>query len=202
LNDWIYCTLYIYKVRDYRRYNTIFILHTLQFTVAHALGFPVFNSRILAKDLSQFHCNFKSHMKSPLHGLTPFLPFFLNHLLLPSPELDPIQILAAWDPRYIASRRTQTKHRLHHILYCCVTSPSTRMLLLAHSNGYTRHVSWHILYCCVWVLIAAGICLSGPYLPMDIHVTILFSKPTSIVRFMQCWRTLSVASPWRQILKR
>jgi hypothetical protein len=38
--------------------------HTLQFTVTHALGFSVITSRILATDLSQSHCNFKSHMRA------------------------------------------------------------------------------------------------------------------------------------------
>jgi hypothetical protein len=37
-------------------------LNTLQFTVTHALRFSVFTSRILATDLSQCHCNFKTHM--------------------------------------------------------------------------------------------------------------------------------------------
>jgi hypothetical protein len=37
LDDWIYCTIYIHTVRDYRQYSTLIILHTLQFPVAHAL---------------------------------------------------------------------------------------------------------------------------------------------------------------------
>jgi hypothetical protein len=64
LDDWIYCTLYTHTVRDYRQYSAIAILHTLQFTVAHALGFSVFTSRILATDFSQTNCNFRSQMKS------------------------------------------------------------------------------------------------------------------------------------------
>jgi hypothetical protein len=40
------------------RYSTHF-----QFTVAHALGFSVFTSRIQETDLLQSHCNFISHMK-------------------------------------------------------------------------------------------------------------------------------------------
>jgi hypothetical protein len=28
LDDWIYCTLYIYTVRDYRQYSATAILHT------------------------------------------------------------------------------------------------------------------------------------------------------------------------------
>jgi hypothetical protein len=75
LNDWIYCTLYIHTVRDYRQHIAIAIVHIFQFTVTHALGFSVFTSHILATDLSQSHCNFKSHMKSSLHCLIPFLTF-------------------------------------------------------------------------------------------------------------------------------
>jgi hypothetical protein len=55
-------------------YSAIADLHTLQFTVTHALGFSVFTS-ILATDLYQSYCHFKSHMKSSWHSLIPFLPF-------------------------------------------------------------------------------------------------------------------------------
>jgi hypothetical protein len=81
---------YIFTIRVYRQYSTIAIQHTFQFNVTHALGFSVFTSRILTTDLSQSHCNFKSHVKSSCHSLIPFLPFLPNHLGLPSPELDPI----------------------------------------------------------------------------------------------------------------
>jgi hypothetical protein len=40
---------YTFTARDYRQYSAIADLHTLQFTVAQALGF--FISRILATDL-------------------------------------------------------------------------------------------------------------------------------------------------------
>jgi hypothetical protein len=50
LDDWIYCTLHIHTTRKYRQYNAIAILHTPQFTGAHALWFSVFTSRILATD--------------------------------------------------------------------------------------------------------------------------------------------------------
>jgi hypothetical protein len=36
----------------YRQYSAIDDLHTLQFTVAHALGFSVSTSRLLATDLN------------------------------------------------------------------------------------------------------------------------------------------------------
>jgi hypothetical protein len=109
LADSIYFILYIHTVRDYKQYSSIAILHTLQFTVAHALGSSVFTSRILATDLSQSHWHFKSPMKSSGHPLISFLPFLVNHLRLPPPKLDPIPILAAWNPRYIASGRTPQK---------------------------------------------------------------------------------------------
>jgi hypothetical protein len=56
-------------------YSSIAILHTLQFPVAHALGFSVFTSRILWTDLWQSHCHFNSHMTTSWHSLIPFLPF-------------------------------------------------------------------------------------------------------------------------------
>jgi hypothetical protein len=46
-DDWIYWHL-VHKIRDYRQCNAIADLHTLQFTVTHALRFSVFTSRILA----------------------------------------------------------------------------------------------------------------------------------------------------------
>jgi hypothetical protein len=88
LDDWIYRTFYIHIVRDHRQYRAIAILHTFQFTVARALGFSIFTSRILATDLSQSHWHFNSHTKSSWHSLIPFLSFLLNRLRLPSPELE------------------------------------------------------------------------------------------------------------------
>jgi hypothetical protein len=80
LDDWIYCTLYIHTVRDYKQYSAIAVLHTLQVTVTHVLGFSVFISRILATDLSQ---SVTSNMKSSCHRLILLLPFLMN---LPSPS--------------------------------------------------------------------------------------------------------------------
>jgi hypothetical protein len=147
LNDWIYCTLYIHTVRDYGSYSAIAILHALQFTVARALGFSVFTSRILATDLSQSHYKLNSHMKSSLHHVIPFLRLLLSHLRLPSPELDPILILAAWDPRYIACSRI---HRKRRFLCCCEGMFSESL----PSNGYTRH-NIHTRYVVLWRLVQA-----------------------------------------------
>jgi hypothetical protein len=50
LDDWVYRHL-IHSIRDYRKHSAIADLHTLQFTVTHALGFSAFTSLILATDL-------------------------------------------------------------------------------------------------------------------------------------------------------
>jgi hypothetical protein len=76
------CRHLIHIILDYRQYSAISELHILQFTVTHAIGSPVFSSRILATDLSQSHCNFKSHVKSFCHSLITFFPF----LQLPIPK--------------------------------------------------------------------------------------------------------------------
>jgi hypothetical protein len=39
--------------RKYRQYRAITVLHTFQFTAAHALGFPVSTSRFSATDLDE-----------------------------------------------------------------------------------------------------------------------------------------------------
>jgi hypothetical protein len=79
LDDWIYWHL-THTIRDYEQYSTIADLHTSQFTVTHTLGFSVFTSCALATDSYQSHCNFKSHMKSSLHSLIPFLPSYPRRL--------------------------------------------------------------------------------------------------------------------------
>jgi hypothetical protein len=51
--EWMieFIATYTFTTRDYRQYSAIADLHTLQFTVPHALGFSDFTSRILATDL-------------------------------------------------------------------------------------------------------------------------------------------------------
>jgi hypothetical protein len=50
-------TLYVQSTRTYKQYNAIADLHNLQFTVTHAIGFPVFTGRILVTELKQSHCD-------------------------------------------------------------------------------------------------------------------------------------------------
>jgi hypothetical protein len=60
-DDWIFGTLVTISLNHiyYRQYSAIADLHTLQFTNAHALGFSVSTSRLLATDLNT-NCHFKS----------------------------------------------------------------------------------------------------------------------------------------------
>jgi hypothetical protein len=53
---------------NYNYYSAIADLHNLQFTVAHALGFPVFISRLLATDL-----NTESSTSNHYEVFLPFL---------------------------------------------------------------------------------------------------------------------------------
>jgi hypothetical protein len=74
-------------------YSVIAVIqHTLKFTVTHTLVYSVFTSRILATDLSKSHCNFKSHIKSSLQRLLPFLALILR-LLIPKTRLNLIPLL-------------------------------------------------------------------------------------------------------------
>jgi hypothetical protein len=59
-----------------------------------------------------------------------------------------ILILAARDPRYIASGRTHRKRRLQHLFYSCVTSPRTCLLSLPIATAVRvtyRTVKTHLL---------------------------------------------------------
>jgi hypothetical protein len=86
-------------------YSAIAILHTFRFTVAQALGFPVSTNRILATDLSQSHCYFKSHVVSSCHSLIPFLSLVLR-LPMPLTRLHSIRLLTSSYPGRLASRNS------------------------------------------------------------------------------------------------
>jgi hypothetical protein len=58
-DDWVYWPFRLQSIlitinttRTYKPYSAIADLHTFQFTVAHALGFLVSTSRLLASDLN------------------------------------------------------------------------------------------------------------------------------------------------------
>jgi hypothetical protein len=141
------------------------LISTLKFTVTHALGFSVSTSRILATDLSQYRCNFKSDMKSSFHRLIPLFPLFCNCQFR---RLDSVQflrsqahilagwrletrlssILLNWILLYNHSARTPWKTPSSVVPYCFrrVYWTSERSLRghvftkSLRSNGYTRHV--------------------------------------------------------------
>jgi hypothetical protein len=69
---------YIFTTGDYRQCSAIADLNNSQFTVVHSLGFSVFICRILATDLLQSHCHFKSHMESSCYRLIHLLPLFCS----------------------------------------------------------------------------------------------------------------------------
>jgi hypothetical protein len=84
LGDWIYCTLYVHTTGDYRQLQR----HR------YSAHFPVYRyarTRMLKSSLvvswqliyHSYHCHFRSHMKSSLHGLIPFLALILR---LPVPK--------------------------------------------------------------------------------------------------------------------
>jgi hypothetical protein len=143
----------LHAIQRYR-YSTHF-----QFTVAHALGFSVFTSRILATDLSQSHCNFKSHVKSSCHRLIPFLPF----LRLPIPRLnstalDYCSILLCTPSPTVAPALLNTSY--NHFVWISRKTPCIVVPLPINRRP--------IIACsCV-----ADMCLHTRCLAMGIHVTI------------------------------
>jgi hypothetical protein len=157
LDDWIYCTLYIHTTRDYRQCSAIAILHTFHFTVTHALGFSVVTSRILATDLSQSHCNFKSHMKSSLRSLIPFLPLFCECQFR---RLDSIQFLCSQTHTLVGWRvetRLYSSTRLGRVFWLSFYNPSARATQKKQPVLLRRRVYWSVAYqwtsfCCTRAL--------------------------------------------------
>jgi hypothetical protein len=74
LDDWI-DTYTFTQFGTTGNYSANAILHTLQSTATHALGFSVFISRILATDLSRSHCNFNITREIFLAPSNSFLAF-------------------------------------------------------------------------------------------------------------------------------
>jgi hypothetical protein len=102
--DWMTAFIepYIFTIRDYRQYSATAILHTSS-SVRHALRLSVFPSRIPATDFTTVSLSLQLTHEVFL-AQSNLLQWLLYHLGLPSQELDPVLILAAWVPRYIASR--------------------------------------------------------------------------------------------------
>jgi hypothetical protein len=90
-----------------RNFSAIANLHTLQLTVTNTLGFSVFIRRILATDLWQSHCKYRTHkvFRSQLNSF-PAISFHSFSTAISSDSLSSISQLA-WDPRYIVTWRPQ-----------------------------------------------------------------------------------------------
>jgi hypothetical protein len=99
--NWIY-----WQLGTTDNYSAIADLHTLQFTVTHALGFSVFTSRILATDLWQSHWNSKSYIKQCFHSPIPFLSLFCNC------QLHSIPLFPSSYPGRLASRNSTNSNDL------------------------------------------------------------------------------------------
>jgi hypothetical protein len=90
-------TLYTHH-SDYRQYSAIAGLNNFQLHTA--LGFSIFTSCILATDLQQSHCHFKSHIKPSFHSPIRFSPVFCNC------QLSSIPLLPSSYPGRLASRNS------------------------------------------------------------------------------------------------
>jgi hypothetical protein len=87
-----------FTTRDYRQYSAITDLHTLQFTVAHALGFSVFSSRILATDFTTVSLSLQITHEVFFVPPKSFLAIILQ-LPIPKTRINSIpHILAGWRP--------------------------------------------------------------------------------------------------------
>jgi hypothetical protein len=152
LDDWIYWHL-IDTTQDYRQYAAISDLHTLQLTVTHAQGFSVFTSPILATDLSQSHCHFKSHMKSSCHSLIPFLTLFCDR------QFWRLESISSSAPKFISwqagvSKLDSTRPRLlkWNLLYnnfARITQKTHALYFLEGAFTAPLHSKRKLLDCCL-----------------------------------------------------
>jgi hypothetical protein len=106
----------------------------------HALVFSVLTSRILATDLSQSHCTFKSHMKSSCHSLINFLPLFCSCQFNSMPSSYPGRL---------ASRNSTLHFRLlfytwSRLLNVSLHNPSARTTQKTQPILLRRRVYWSV----------------------------------------------------------
>jgi hypothetical protein len=162
---------YAVTTREHRHYSTISDVRTFQFTAPHAVGLSAFTSRLLATDLSQSRCNFKSQVKTSWHSLIPFLSFLLNHLRLPSPELDPVPFRLLFFCTFCYSASTSPllpKTSYDHFAW---TPRKTQSSVVQNTCLFVRYLAMD-------GFLFLGVCVAGMRLParcqeMDIHVTVL-----------------------------
>jgi hypothetical protein len=137
------------------QYSAIADLHTLQFTVAHAIGFSVLTSRILATDLNT-GTNISNHYEVflPLLVQSPWnigtqLKLFLatSELVLYSCGTD-----NAENTVLLLCSADHTENTIHVIAkHCWVVTP-----LRLRGSLFTGPLPRSGLYCCVLVLLRNG----------------------------------------------
>jgi hypothetical protein len=142
-------------LRTIGNYSAIAVPTLVQVTVTHTsilslLRFPLLVSW---QWFHKSHCHIRSHMKSSLHSLIPFLPFLLDHLWLPTPELHSILILPTWDCRNIASGCTH-RNTSYSLVACWFTAAEmcSRHSCVAVSVTQTHRECClqHLFYC--WMM--------------------------------------------------
>jgi hypothetical protein len=158
IGGWIYCTLHIHTTRDYRQYSANADLHNLKFYVTYTLWFSVFTSRILATDIQQQHCHFKSLIKSSPPN------FFLAIILQLPTQFNPSA------PKLISRQAgvpklDSTRLRLY----------TTEHFLITTLHGPPRKHSLNCLAMDVLLLralVPAGMCLPSRCLATGLCITI------------------------------
>jgi hypothetical protein len=149
--------------------NTVLsLIYTHYSSPLHTYYYSVFISHILATDISQSHCNFKSHMKSSFRNLIPFLPLFCSF---------PFRIL---EPSSYPGRQTSRNPTLHFRFLSILPNTSSQSLCTDPKENIASIVKEAcILICCLAMdilflltLSRAGMCLSSRCLAMVIHVRI------------------------------
>jgi hypothetical protein len=137
---------------NYRQHSAIVDIHTLQFTVTHALGFSVFTSRILATDLKQSHCHFKTH-EVFISQSNSFLAIILQL---------PIPLHRSSYPGTLGSRKATNSFQTELFFITTLHGPLRKQRLYCWEGVFTAPI-----VACVFV--PAGMCLPSRCLSMNTY---------------------------------
>jgi hypothetical protein len=174
LDDWIY-SHFIHRTRHYRQYSAIADLHTLRFTVTHALGFSVFTGRILATDFIRVSLSF--HIT---HEVFFAQPSFLAIILQMPVQKTRINSISS-APKLI-SRQAAVSKLDSGQFYAAIISFGTLLYnCFARTTQKTQRIyCWegvftaplynngsYLIVACVFV--AAGMCLPSRCLAMNVY---------------------------------